>query len=155
MGKTPDDNKMILFYAMGDNSQYFVFSAFSPAAFYLDNKWWMSVEHYYQANKFEDEELIDEVRLATSPQQAHIIALKYTPREDWDSIKYSVMDKANIAKFKQNKTHRTVLLSTRNIPIHENPPNDEYWGYQNGGQDMMGKSLMNVRARLREEYGLK
>ena len=154
IGRTPNAREMILFYARGNNKRYYVFSAFSPAIFYLDGKWWSSVEHYYQANKFFEEELIEAIRLSETARDAHILAIQHTPRLDWDQVKYDVMHRATIAKFKQNKEYREVLFSTKNLPIHEDSPDDFYWGWRNNGGDNMGKILMLVRTRLREEHGL-
>ncbi len=45
-------------------------SAYAPYAFELDGAEWPSVEHYYQAMKFEDEVHREKIRQASSAEEA-------------------------------------------------------------------------------------
>jgi len=50
------------------------------------------------------------------------------------------------AKFRSEALRRK-LLSTGDAVIHEDNPADKFWG--SGGDDMLGKLLMQVRDELR------
>jgi len=70
-------------------------------------------------------------------------------RPDWDSIKISIMTKGVLAKFSQNHEMKGILLSTKNLPIHEDSPYDFEWGWRNNGKDLLGKILVKVREHFR------
>lgn len=70
-------------------------------------------------------------------------------RSDWEEIKEEVIKEGLYAKFSQNPDLREKLLNTGDAILHENSPRDKYWGVR--GQDRLGKLLMELREKLKEE----
>jgi hypothetical protein len=58
-----------------------------------------------------------------------------------------------LAKFTQHTEIREILLGTGDALLIEHTENDNYWGDGGDGQgkNMLGKILMQVREKLREE----
>jgi N-glycosidase YbiA len=72
-------------------------------------------------------------------------------RQDWESVKDSIMHEAVRAKFTQHADLREVLLGTGDARIVEHTQNDRYWGDggDGSGQNRLGEILM--REELRSE----
>src|SRR5262245_27332410 len=102
----------ILFYSVND--EHGCFSNFAPYPITLDGQRWPTSEHYFQAQKFEDERHREEVRRARSPMIAARLGRdrKKKLRADWESVKVGVMRRAVRAKFTQHDDIRGVLLVT-------------------------------------------
>lgn len=143
----------IYFYKI--NEAYGCFSNFSHYGFELEGKWWMTSEHYFQAQKFHNTKYEEMVRLLDNPMKAAEMGRdRNLPlRKDWEEVKDDVMEKAVLEKFKQNKEIREVLLSTDKESIVEKTTDDYYWGCgkDGSGQNKLGKILMCVREKLRSE----
>lgn len=120
-----------------------------------------SVEHYYVAMKFDDEQFIDgkyytpgDLRELISkikdPGQVKKFGRKVKLRKNWDSYKLEVMNWGVREKFKSPKLSE-LLLSTGNEELIEgNFWQDTFWGVCNGkGKNHLGKILMEVRNELR------
>lgn len=141
----------ILFYKVDE--KYGCFSNFAHYGFELDKKYWMTSEHYFQAQKFCNSEYVAKIRMANSPMKAASLgrSRKYPLRQDWEQIKDGVMRKAIFAKFAQNEEIRNILLSTGEELIIENALDDYYWGCgkDGSGKNMLGFILMEVRERLK------
>ena len=149
-------DKVILFFGQHDYPAYWKLSNFFPCKFHVNGEWVKSVEHYYQAQKYiHNQEHYDEVMNASTPAHAKKIGRKYEIRDNWDGVKYGIMVDAIYAKFSQVQECRTVLLNTKNYPIHEDSPFDYVWGWRNNGDDLLGEILMNTRTTIRIELGLK
>lgn len=129
------------------------FSNFAPFGIELDGKWWPSVEHYYQADKFTDPALRDKIRKAEKPVIAKNLAHKHRRaiRPDWDEIKDAVMERAVSAKFVQHAELRALLLATGEEELEECAPTDTYWGVGRDGTglNMLGKLIARIRSSLR------
>ncbi len=141
----------IRFYKV--NEMYGCFSNFSKHGFELDGKYWSTSEHYFQAQKFIESKIMEEVRLAKTPMEAARIGRdKNKPlRQDWEKIKDEVMMKAVFRKFTTHREIRDILISTGNEEIIEETIDDYYWGRgANGdGKNALGKILMEVRTKLK------
>ena len=64
-------NHPIYFYSR--NNEFFELSNFAPYGFEENGLYWATVEHYFQAQKFEGEELLtyrERIRKAQSPKEA-------------------------------------------------------------------------------------
>jgi len=83
-------------------------------------------------------------------------------RSDWFDVSFELMEDINIYKFVQNPDLRKKLMDTGNkILIEGNYWNDKFWGmvkYNRNdpnsewvGENHLGKILMNVRTRLRDD----
>lgn len=140
----------IRFYKVNDDYGYF--SNFARYPILLQSFVWPTVEHYFQANKFDDYRIQDFIRELASPMDAAIEGRKKDKpiRNDWDAIKNEVMLRALKAKFLQHPVLRRSLLQTKNAILIEHTENDNYWadGGDGTGQNMLGKLLMQVREDL-------
>src|SRR5579872_5547374 len=91
--------KVINFYRVAD--EYGCFSNFAPYPIRLGGKVWPTSEHYFQAQKFEEEQRREAIRATRSPMIAARMGRdrKSKLRGDWESVKVSVMTEAVRAKF--------------------------------------------------------
>lgn len=150
--KETDMPDVINFYSVGD--EHGCFSNFAPYPIRLGGKIWPTSEHYFQAQKFEDEGQREAVRKAKSPMLAARMGRdrKNKLRRDWESVKVSVMTEAMRAKFTQHDELLATLLGTGDAKIVEHTENDDYWGDggDGSGKNMLGQILMRIRSELKE-----
>lgn len=130
-------------------------SAFSKHDFFLDDKQWPSVEHYFQAMKFIDVNYQEKIRSAEHPKVAQKLGktrFKKT-RKDWEKVQDIVMTRAVYIKCRTYVDIAEALLATEEQKILETSAFDYYWGCGRDGRghNAYGKVLMNVRDKLREE----
>lgn len=144
---------IIYFYKTREEHGYMSNFARFPIA--LDGKLWPTSEHYYQAQKFTNLALQEQVRQAPNPKEAARIGrdINNPLRPDWDSIKDEVMRKVVLAKFEQHSDIRTKLISTGTSVLVERSDVDWYWGdgADHTGKNMLGKILMEIRKHF--QYG--
>lgn len=144
----------IVFFDKFSNPKYFCFSPHHIAKFFLDNEWWLSVSHYYYANKVIDSDLKDIIRQIEDPTEAKSLCRTFPTKENWENLKYEYMYNAMGAKFLQNRDCLGVLISTKNKAIIEDSPFNYYWGGKNNGLNMLGKILEQVRSDIRNKLNL-
>jgi N-glycosidase YbiA len=141
----------IYFYAQTDD--FWEFSNFAPFGVAMDGAWWPSVEHYFQAQKFEDLQYREKIRRANRPKDAKALGMtRDLPlRADWEIAKDGVMLAAVRVKFRTHDRLSRLLLSTGNRLIVENAPMDAYWGCGTDGLGLnkLGKILSVIRDELR------
>jgi ribA/ribD-fused uncharacterized protein len=141
----------IRFYSVSD--EYGEFSNFAPYPIRLDGQTWPTSEHYFQAQKFDDEADRAAVRTAKTPMIAARLGRdrKRTLRRDWERVKDGIMRQAVLAKFTQHEDLRELLLATGDAELIEHTENDDYWGDggDGSGRNMLGRILMHVRTELR------
>ena len=139
-------------YFYKPNSLYGDLCNFSEHGIEMDEHYWPTVEHYYQAQKFEDAEYQETIRSAATAHQAKRLSrtASLPMKGNWDQIKDEVMFQAVLAKFTTHEGPRDLLLSTGNATLIENAPGDFYWGcgYDGTGLNKLGKLLMRVRTIL-------
>ena len=143
---------VVSFYDPEEENGYL--ANFSNHGFYLEGRYWKSVEHYFQANKFiHRDDLRDKIARSCSPADAKMIAanLSRLRRPDWYSVREEVMYKAMTAKFEQHPCLRKRLLGTDEMAIEEASPIDTFWGVgaDGSGENHAGQLLMRLRAELR------
>ncbi|WP_192870776.1 NADAR family protein [Agaribacterium haliotis] len=146
----PDSEGVIYFYSK--ENLYGEFSNFYRCDFYIDDKKWMTVEHFYQASKFlGNTEYVEKIRLSNTPKIARQLGRSRSVElvKDWEEIKEQIMKKALRAKFLNNK-FRELLLSTEDKRLVEASPYDFYWGCggDGSGQNRLGELLMELREEL-------
>jgi len=117
---------MISFYTA--TGEYGFLSNFSPHGFMLDDRFWCTVEHYFQAQKFADSDYEERIRKARTPKQAKALGqTRDRPlRSDWEEIKVEVMRRAVSAKFVANEEICRALLSTGSRQLVEDFPGDYF-----------------------------
>ena len=122
----------------------------------MNNIFWSTVEHYYQAQKFvgsPDEEIIPLIHAAHTPEEAAALGRCSTRclRSDWEVVKTQVMRRAVLKKFLTHHEIREILLSTEDKLLVEDSPHDYFWGcgVNKTGKNHLGKILMSIREELR------
>lgn len=140
----------IFFYTT--NHEFGWMSNFYMAEQTVRGKKYPTNEHYYQSAKARDPEVAAWIAQAPNPYLAMRSGRALRPNEivrNWENVKLQVMKIGLLAKFSQNPDLKKMLLSTGNVPIHEDSSHEVY-GVKNGGLDMLGRLLMEVRKELRE-----
>jgi N-glycosidase YbiA len=125
-------------------------SNFYPCVINIDGKTYASVEHYYQSQKTLDPTLSEWMRNAPSAlyvKKLTEVLRRKDVRTDWQEVKVGIMRRAIRAKFTQNENLKKKLLDTGDAVLHEDVPDELFWGM--AGQDMLGKMLMELREELR------
>lgn len=140
----------IYFYAQTD--PYSEFSNFSPHGIEMDGRWWKTIEHYFQAQKFSDKAYRERIAKASTPKDAKALGRtrEVAIREDWDHIRDEIMLAAIRKKFATHKGLAELLLSTGDQPLAEAAPGDYYWGIgaDGSGENRLGQILEQVRQEL-------
>lgn len=143
--------KIIGFYPR----EFFVFDNF--ASFQVDWKGrrWATSEHAYQASHFVDTAplLVEAIYGARSAHEAYKIAKANGARvpSDWESRKLDVMYDICKCKLLQNEYVWLKLALSGELPIVEDSPKDDYWGWgaARDGRNELGKIWMTLREELR------
>ncbi|CAA6806844.1 MAG: Unknown protein [uncultured Sulfurovum sp.] len=143
----------VVFYQKYDS--YGGFSNFSDYPFHLQDKYWRTSEHYYQAHKFRrNSDIFNRIQGAKTATESKEIAYSCTTYyDDWENRKILFMHNALISKFRQNEILKEELLSTGKSYIVENAVDDDYWGCGSDGKghNILGRLLMYVRDELSEK----
>lgn len=144
---------LMTIYFYSTREEYGCFSNFSPHGFTLDNLYWTTSEHYFQAQKFIGTHHSEQIRLVKTPKDAARMGRQRNRplRSDWEQVKDDIMRKALLCKFSSHSDIREILLSTGNQKLVENSPIDYYWGCgsDGSGKNMLGIILMEIRELLR------
>jgi ribA/ribD-fused uncharacterized protein len=143
----------IYFYKV--DAPYGCFSNFSPHPIELDGQLWATVEHYYQAHKYQGtdrEDLMEQIRSANTPEIAAAIGRNpvYQVRSDWEDCKLEIMYRAVWQKFITHLDIQQILLATGEVEIIEDSPVDYFWGCGSDrtGRNHLGKILMQIRQEI-------
>ncbi len=145
-------HRTIYFYRVTD--EFGEFSNFAPYPIMLDGKRWPTSEHYYQAQKYADPAVQEQIRQEKEPMLAARVGRdrRLGIRSDWDSIRAEVMRRALRAKFTYHPELAELLLSTGDALLVEHTEHDDFWGDggDGSGRNMLGKLLMVLREELKE-----
>jgi N-glycosidase YbiA len=143
---------MTIYFYSDREQPYGCFSNFSAHGFVLDDLYWPTSEHYFQAQKFAGTPRVEQIRGLNKPKEAANMGRdrSFPLRSDWETVKDDVMQQAVLAKFRTHGDIRNILLGTGDEDLVENAPGDYYWGCgQDGtGQNKLGLILMEVRQVL-------
>ena len=152
-GLFPDYDEGTIYISRADVNEEL--GTFSKHGFLLDDCEWPSVEHYYQAMKFESPQDQEKVRSAKHPKQARKLGRSRFRklRKDWSKVKVIYMTRAVYTKCKTHPDIAEKLLATDDKKLVESSQYDYFWGCGRDrlGNNAYGKVLMNVRQKLREE----
>lgn len=140
-------------------------SNFYPCEFEFNDKMFNFSEQcfmYQKALLFNDFGVAEQILNETDVRTIKALGRKVKDfdNELWDKHKEDFMYNACYAKFSQNAELRDFLLGTGNSEIVEASPVDSIWGIgfssdrameniDKWGQNLLGKTLVNVRTRLR------
>lgn len=129
--------------------KYFYMSNFAPCRVEYDGIVYPTVEHAFQAAKCADPEERKIFEYVDTPAEAKKWGRQVKLREDWESVKVSIMEDLVRQKFK-NTEYRNNLISTGNEPITEgNTHGDTFWGVCWGkGENNLGKIIMKIREEI-------
>jgi hypothetical protein len=148
-----DTEKQIFFY----EQEFYIFSNFSSFKLRWKEYDWMTSEHAYHSEKFDDKKLLEELKNTRSAHEA--MALAYANRDsyrkDWDDIKLEVMKEILHTKVAQHPYVKKKLLESGNKKLVENSWRDDYWGWgpNKDGANHLGKLWMRVRDEVRGTGG--
>ncbi|KAK7995721.1 hypothetical protein PG990_014494 [Apiospora arundinis] len=119
---------------------------------------------YCKAGTFRDTESQQQIMATGDPKQQKALAraTRGFQASRWDEIKSAVVVAGNMAKFQQNAHLKSHFPSTGDRVLAEDASQDRVWGIgytaeevmaqqRNWGENRLGKGLMEVMKRLREE----
>ena len=111
-----------------------------------------TAEHAYQSAKTLDRAERQRIAALPTPADAKRAGRALKPREDWEAVKFEVMERCVLDKFTRHADLRQQLLATGDAELIEgNTWGDRVWGvYQGEGENRLGKILMKVRGELRK-----
>ncbi|MCC6357287.1 MAG: NADAR family protein [Phycisphaerales bacterium] len=141
----------IRFYSK--SPEYREFSNFAAFPFEHEGLTYPTVEHFFQAMKFEGTPYADQIRAAKTPAAARTLGRsRAVPiRPDWEGIKVEIMRTALRLKFAAHAELQSLLLATGDEELIEAAPRDYFWGCgaRGTGRNMLGTLLMELRGALR------
>jgi ribA/ribD-fused uncharacterized protein len=147
---------MTIYFYSSQEERYGCFSNFSYHGFVLDELWWPTNEHYFQAQKFvsTDPDWFEKIRTVETPSKSARMgrSREHPLRSDWEEVKDEIMQKVVLCKFQTHGDIREILLSTGDELIIDNSPVDYYWGCgkDGSGKNKLGEILMAVREILHQ-----
>ena len=141
---------VVLFYGH-TNGSYYYFSNFYPSEFTFDGIKFNCSEQAYVYFKSSDKEFRRKLLRESDPFKIKKMGRNCKLDPKWDAKKYNIMCDILLAKFSQNEKLKQVLLSTGDLPIHEDCKDPWWGGGPNfpGGRDLLGKALINVRKKIK------
>ena len=132
------------------DGEYFFLSNFSASPFRIDYILFPTMEHYFQANKADNQNDYLHIAYAPTPGEAKRLGRKIQLRPDWEKIKDSVMLTGLRKKFADPELRNLLIATGDEELIEGNYLGDTYWGVCNGvGQNKLGKLLMQVREEIK------
>ncbi len=142
-------SEAIRFY--GVRGPYGWLSNFSPHGFVRHERFWPTVEHYFQAHKAADDNLGEHILAAPTPGEAKRRGRSVAIVDHWNTVRDAVMYQGVLAKFDQHPSLKDKLLATGDAVLIEHTRNDRYWGDggDGTGRNRLGEILMEVRDTLR------
>ena len=136
----------------------------APFPIVYENKKWLTTEALFQAMRFKDEKIKEEIRAEKSPMSAKMKAKKH--KAQYAVIPMSEQDIENMRlcvklKVEQHPELKKKLLLTGNYDIYEdigkrNGERHFFWGAKREndkwiGNNMMGKIWMELRETIKSE----
>jgi len=128
----------------------------SPHSVVYEEDLYPTALHVFMARKFLDHrpDLADRIRQCEDVVEVTALSAELAEfaRRDWPHIALSTMDDVLYQKFRQHSDLRALLLNTFPADLVYVEPEDPFWGDGAGvGMNELGRSLMRVRERLRNE----
>ncbi|OGK19029.1 hypothetical protein A3D80_03670 [Candidatus Roizmanbacteria bacterium RIFCSPHIGHO2_02_FULL_40_13b] len=134
--------------------EYYIFDNFSSFQVKWKGTLWPTVEHAFQAAKFEttDSKIYNEIKNVKSADEARRIAVRNKDKRtaNWNEIKVEIMKNIVRHKINQHPYVLKKLIQSGKRKIIEDSWRDSQWGW---GEDKKGKNLMGkIWMELRKEY---
>jgi len=141
---------------------------YSP--FKLEGIRYNCVEQYMMAEKarlFGDHSTLKRIMSSSDPATQKRLGRSVAGFKSslWDGVRYQVVFRGNLEKYRQNPELRKLLLETGNDKLVEASPEDKIWGIgmrkdERGvenpknwkGQNLLGKAITQVRETIRKEF---
>lgn len=148
----------IHFYEPEDDHGFLSNFALSPIC--LSDVVWPSSEHYYQAQKFIEPGIQQQILAAKTPAAAFKLSRIYADqvKKDWLDVRHAVMQYIVFEKFRQNPFFTHLLVATGDRVLKEHSHQDAYWGDggDGNGRNELGKILMDIRSyfSVKEPFNL-
>lgn len=116
---------------------------------------YLTAEHAYHCQRYEDPAIISEIFTAPTARAAWETSQKYKSRQnpEFTELKVEIMKKILRAKADQHEDVRRALLESGEQEIVKNEPNDSFWGNgpDGSGRNELGKLWMSIRAEIAAE----
>ncbi len=128
---------------------------YSDYGFTVDGVYYPTAEHFYQASKFDNPEIIQKILSCKTAREAASVGRDRNNKriDHFNDIKLNKMYQAVYEKFQQNPDIRKKLIETGDEEIREMTDQESYWGVgpQLDGENHMGEILMRVREELKNQ----
>ncbi len=150
----PAAEEGVIRFFSASSGDYKAFSNFAKKPFTLDGQEYISVENYFQSQKFADTapEYAEQIRNQKNPALTRVMGKtkKHPIRADWEDVKLDIMRRGLVAKFQAHTDLKDLLVGTGAARLEEESAVDSFWGIgaDGTGENQMGKLLMDVRAEL-------
>lgn len=129
-------------------------STHSAHPFILEDKTWLTAEHYYQMSKFAGTPYGERIASAHSAEQAYKLGNVWWKRKrgDFVALRNTLMTRALYSKAIQHDEVAAALLETGDQMLLENSAYGHYWGIgrDQRGDNHLGKIWMDIRQKLKE-----
>ncbi|KAJ3473432.1 hypothetical protein NLI96_g13001 [Meripilus lineatus] len=140
------------------NNEYGDLTPYSAHSVHYREKTYPTAYHLFEAFKFLEArpDIAERIRRAKGGGEVRGVVEDYvgfTP-SDWEDRAPQMMDLALYHKFLEYPELRELLLRTEGSEIVFDETDDEYWGLGivGNGANELGKSLVRVREKMRNEY---
>lgn len=145
------------------------FSNFHPIKIKYNKINFYTTEQIFMWEKalyFEDKEIAQKIMVTAEPSECKRLGrqIKNFDADKWSIVSYDIMVNANYHKYSQNPILKDLLLETGDKTLVEASPFDKIWGVGLAsfndeildeknwrGQNLLGKALMEVRDKIRNE----
>lgn len=125
--------------------KYSFLSNFFEVDILFDGLVYPSVEQAFQAAKTDDRAERFEI-MSTTPSLAKKRGRKVQLRENWEEVKFAIMEMLVREKFSRGRLRKRLLDTKNHELIEGNLWGDTFWGMCNGvGDNNLGKILMKIR----------
>ena len=146
------DNENQIFF---DEHEFYPFSNFSSFKLEWKGYSWMTSEHAYHSEKFDDPILIEALKATSSAHDAMKFAYanKDKYRKDWNEVKLGIMKDILRAKVSQHPYIKKKLIESGGKELIEDSWRDDFWGWgpNKDGENHLGKLWMEVRDEVLSE----
>jgi ribA/ribD-fused uncharacterized protein len=132
--------------------EFYVFSNFSSFQVEWYGRVWPTSEHAYQASHFFETapDLVEQVFNCRSAHDAFKLAKANANKApaNWENIKVGIMEDICRHKLQQHPYIQKKLLQTGDLPLVEDSPYDDCWGWgpNKDGRNELGKIWMRLRS---------